>query len=45
MMAEYLAFRIMEGALDYIYVVTKRPDLKEQVDDVLIQNSREDLIK
>lgn len=43
-MAEYLAFRIIEGALDYTLVISKRPDLKSQIDTVLIKNSRGELI-
>jgi len=43
-MAQYLANRIINGALDYKTVVTKRPDLKEQIDSVLTTQGREDLI-
>lgn len=34
-MAEYLASRIKSGALDYQTVITKRPDLKDQIDTIL----------
>lgn len=43
-MAEYLAFRIMEGALDYTLVISKRPDLKNQIDTVLVKNNKGELI-
>jgi hypothetical protein len=43
-MAAYLAFRIMDGALDYEYVVGKRPDLKSGIDKELIAHGRNDLI-
>lgn len=44
-MAIYMASRIMSGALDYLYVVERRPDLKEGIDAYLIKQGREDLIK
>lgn len=34
-MAEYLAMRIEQGALDYTEVVTKFPQFKEQIDLIL----------
>jgi len=43
-MAEYLALRIISGALTYTNVVTKRPDLKTAIDENLILKRREDLI-
>lgn len=43
-MAEYLAQRIIDGALEYDYVISKRPDLKEGIDAYLIEKGREDLI-
>lgn len=43
-MARYLAYRIVEGVYTYEYVISKRPDLKVQIDDVLIELNRGDLI-
>jgi hypothetical protein len=43
-MAAYLAQRIIDGALEYDYVISKRPDLKEGIDAYLISKGREDLI-
>lgn len=35
---------IIKGTYDYSYVVSKRPDLKAQIDDYLVDQNREDLI-
>ncbi|UVI32099.1 hypothetical protein [Paenibacillus spongiae] len=43
-MAIYMGMRIMEEALDYEYVVTRRPDLKAGIDDYLMSKGRDDLI-
>ncbi|WDU82256.1 hypothetical protein [Caloramator sp. Dgby_cultured_2] len=43
-MAKYLAYRIIEGAYTYGFVISKRPDLKEAIDNALIQMGMEDLI-
>lgn len=43
-MEKYLASRIISGALEYSYVITKRPDLKEGVDAYLISSGHGDLI-
>jgi hypothetical protein len=43
-MAVYLANRIIAGALDYTLVVTRRPDLKTDIDAFLITQGRADLI-
>ena len=43
-MAIYMGSRILSGALDYAYVVSKRPDLKEGIDAFLIEKGGEDLI-
>lgn len=43
-MAAYLARRIMEGALDYVAVVTRYPQFKGDIDIILISNNRQDLI-
>jgi hypothetical protein len=42
--ATYLAQRIIDGALEYDYVISKRPDLKEGIDVYLREKGREDLI-
>jgi len=34
-MAEYLAYRIKKGELDYDTVITARPDLKDAIDTIL----------
>jgi hypothetical protein len=43
-MAEYMGYRIISGALDYAYVISKRPDLKTGIDAYLVQEGRQDLI-
>ena len=43
-MANYMADRIMRGAYDYAFVISKRPDLKEGIDAYLVEHGREDLI-
>lgn len=43
-MAEYLARRIIDGALDYALVVSKKPQLKSEIDTCLIAAGRENLI-
>lgn len=43
-MAEFMAQRIIDGLLDYTYVISKRPDLKEGIDKYLKDKSRDDLI-
>lgn len=43
-MIQYMSNRIISGALEYTYVVSKRPDLKEGIDEYLIAHGREDLI-
>lgn len=44
-MAVYLAGRIVAGELDYIFVVTRRPDLKKAVDEDLLKREKAHLIK
>lgn len=39
-----MAHRIIEGAYTYDYVISKRPDLKESIDQTLISLGRSDLI-
>ena len=47
-MAAYMAQRIIDGAFDalggYVYVIGKRPDLKDGIDDYLRDKGRSDLI-
>lgn len=42
---DFLAYRIISGALDYEYAVIKRPDLKEGIDVSLQKKKSEHLIK
>lgn len=44
-MAEYMAYRIMQGAHTYDYVISRRPDLKAGIDQYLTDNGRTDLIQ
>lgn len=44
MIAKYMAGRIIEGAQDYAYVISKRPDLKDGIDAELRAQGRADLI-
>lgn len=43
-MADYLGQRIIDGALDYSYVISKRADLKTGIDAYLTSKGKEDLI-
>jgi hypothetical protein len=43
-MGAYLASRIIAGAYNYAYVISKRPDLKADIDSYLVQEGRQDLI-
>lgn len=43
-MAGYLALRIEKGALDYAAVVTKYPQYKSDIDEILINDGFQDLI-
>lgn len=43
-MIQYMGNRIISGALEYTYVMDKRPDLKDDIDEFLIAHGREDLI-
>lgn len=43
-MANYYAQRIIDGALDYTVVVTKKPQYKEGIDAYLFDKGRADLI-
>lgn len=43
-MAEYMAKRILEEAYTYQYVIKKRADLKQGIDEYLTSIGRTDLI-
>ena len=43
-MAGYLAMRIEAGKLDYLSVVTRYPQLKAGIDEILINDGFQDLI-
>ena len=43
-MCEYLANQIILGKLEYIIVITKKPELKNGIDEFLIEKNRKDLI-
>lgn len=43
-MAEYLANQIILGKLQYSFVISKKPELKEAIDAYLIDKGRQDLI-
>lgn len=44
-MAAFMAQRIIDGAQEYDYVISKRPDLQVGIDAYLTAKGREDLIK
>lgn len=43
-MAAYLGSRIISGIYTYDYVMSKRPDLKNGIDEYLTSQGRQDLI-
>lgn len=43
-MAMYLAMRIMQGKLDYVAVTTLYPQFKNDIDEILINEGKQDLI-
>lgn len=43
-MAAYLALRIEKGALNYTAVVTKYPQYKSDIDEILINDGYHELI-
>lgn len=43
-MANYMAQRIIDGAYTYDFVISKRSDLKQGIDEYLISKERTDLI-
>lgn len=44
-MAGYLAIRIMQDKLDYVAVTTKYPQFKTEIDEILINDGYQGLIK
>jgi len=42
-MAAYMGQRIIDGAYTYDFVISKRPDLKEGIDNYLISKGKEDI--
>jgi len=43
-MVDFLVNRIIEGKLAYTLAVTKRPDLKDEIDALLTTKGHEELI-
>ncbi|MEF9952646.1 MAG: hypothetical protein RSA01_00465 [Clostridium sp.] len=43
-MAEYMVMRIIQGALSYTEVITKRSDLKIEIDKILTDKGHSNLI-
>lgn len=43
-MEAYLASRIELGKLDYLAIVTKYPQFKDGIDEILINDGKQDLI-
>lgn len=43
-MIAYICTQIIDGTLDYTYVVTKRTDLKEAIDTYLINQGKSNSI-
>ncbi|MCM3599404.1 hypothetical protein M3175_01570 [Robertmurraya korlensis] len=43
-MAAYMGQRIIDGVYTYDYVISKRPDLQQGIDNYLISEGRQDLI-
>ena len=43
-MAAYFAMRLMKGALDYVAVVTLYPQFKADIDEILVNEGRQELI-
>lgn len=43
-MAAYLANQIILGTLEYSFVVTRKPELKADIDNYLTEKGRADLI-
>lgn len=43
-MAGYLAMRIMENKLDYVAVTTLYPQFKADINEILINDGKQDLI-
>lgn len=43
-MQDYLGQRIIDGKLEYVYVITKKPDLKQDIDTYIIEHGKLELI-
>ena len=43
-MAAYLAMRIMDGKLDYVAVTNLYPQFKESIDEILVNEGKQNLI-
>lgn len=43
-MGAYMGQRIIDEAYTYEFVISKRPDLKESIDEYLSEKNRQDLI-
>lgn len=43
-MAAYLAMRIMDKKLDYVAVTTLYPQFKDDIDEILVNEGKQDLI-
>jgi len=44
-MATYLALRIEQGKLDYAAVIAKYPQFKNDIDEILVADGKQDLIQ
>lgn len=44
-MAKYLANQIVLGKLDYVVVLEKYPNFKEEIDAFIVGKGREDLLQ
>ena len=43
--AKYFSMRIISGALNYNFVISLKPELKDDIDTYLKEKGREDLIE
>lgn len=44
-MGAYMGLRIVEGAFTFTYVISKRPDLQDGIEQYLKNQGRDDLIQ
>lgn len=44
-MAAYFAMRIEDAKLDYLAVITKYPQFKNDIDAILVADGKQDLIR